>query len=121
MMNRRIKELRIKLGITQQEMATKLGLKRNTIATYEMGKANPSDRTITDICRKFQVNEIWLRTGEGEIFALVSPDEEYFQKLSQLGSNEKQFIHNLIDYFSSAQPAELQAINSFLKKCLPFE
>lgn len=36
----------------------------------------PSDRTISDICREFRVNEHWLRTGEGEMFLIPSPDEE---------------------------------------------
>ena len=45
-MKERIKELRKSLGITQQEFADKLGLKRNTIATYEIGKAVPSDRVV---------------------------------------------------------------------------
>lgn len=40
-MKERIKELRKSLGITQQDFADKLGLKRNTIATYEIGKAVP--------------------------------------------------------------------------------
>ena len=32
------------------------------------GQRIPSDRTISDICRVFNVDEIWLRTGEGEMF-----------------------------------------------------
>ena len=36
----------------------------------------PSDRTIADICREFNVNETWLRTGEGEMFVQRSRDEE---------------------------------------------
>lgn len=32
----------------------------------EKGDRVPSDRTITDICREFGVNEKWLRTGDGE-------------------------------------------------------
>ena len=64
----RIKAIRRAVGCTQQEFADRLGLKRNTIATYEIGKAVPSDRTISDICREFRVSEVWLRTGEGEMF-----------------------------------------------------
>lgn len=67
-MTERIKAIRRAVGCTQQEFADRLGLKRNTIATYEIGKAVPSDRTISDICREFRVSEVWLRTGEGEMF-----------------------------------------------------
>ena len=72
----RIKEIRRAVGCTQQEFADRLGLKRNTIATYEIGKAVPSDRTISDICREFRVSEVWLRTGEGEMFLRQTEAEQ---------------------------------------------
>ena len=63
----RMKEVRKAKGYTQQKFADELGLKQNTIATYEMNKTAPSDRTISDICQKFRVSEKWLRTGEGQM------------------------------------------------------
>lgn len=77
-MNERLKELRKKIGITQQDFADRLGLKRNTIATYEIGKATPSDRVISDICAKYSVNETWLRTGKGEMFRQPSDEVGYY-------------------------------------------
>lgn len=75
-MTERIKVIRRAVGCTQQEFADRLGLKRNTIATYEIGKAIPSDRTISDICREFRVSEVWLRTGEGEMFLRQTEAEQ---------------------------------------------
>lgn len=40
------------------------------------GERTPSDRTISDICREFRVNENWLRTGEGQMESPVDPDQE---------------------------------------------
>ena len=120
-MNERIKEIRARLGITQQEMADKLGLKRNTIATYEMGKANPSDRTITDICREFGVNETWLRTGEGgenNIFSKISDDDEYSLSLGKLSLEENQLVRNAIKYLANADPEKLKIIEEFMRECL---
>ena len=77
-MNERIKELRKTIGITQQELADKLGLKRNTIATYEIGKAIPSDRVISDLCNKYSVNEEWLRSGNGEMFKHPSDEVGHY-------------------------------------------
>ena len=77
-MNERIKELRKTIGITQQELADKLGLKRNTIATYEIGKAIPSDRVISDLCNKYSVNEEWLRSGNGEMFKQPSDEVGHY-------------------------------------------
>lgn len=72
----RFKHVRKAVGYTQQRMADTLGLKQNTIATYEMGRSELSDRTIKDVCQIFNVNEQWLRTGEGEMFKSLSRDEE---------------------------------------------
>lgn len=72
----RFKHVRKAVGYTQQRMADTLGLKQNTIATYEMGRSELSDRTIKDVCQIFNVNEQWLRTGEGEMFNTLSRDEE---------------------------------------------
>jgi len=67
-MNTRIKAVRNALGMTQEEFAKRIGVKRNTIATYEMGRSTPSDAGITLICREFNINETWLRTGSGDMF-----------------------------------------------------
>ena len=42
-MNERIKEVRKSLGLTQQEFADRIGVKRNTVATYEGGRNIPID------------------------------------------------------------------------------
>lgn len=72
----RIKEIRRSKRRTQQEFADSLGLKRQTIAAYEIGNISPSDRTISDICREFGVDEVWLRTGVGEMFRQRTREEE---------------------------------------------
>lgn len=72
----RIKHLRKSLGMTQDEFSKHLGLKRNTIATYEVGRLTPSDRTISDICREFSISEAWLRYGEGEMLVQRSANDQ---------------------------------------------
>lgn len=68
-MNKRIKELRKDLGLTQEQFSKKIGIKRNTLANYEIGRNEPIDGIVFSICREFDVNEEWLRTGKGEKFA----------------------------------------------------
>lgn len=73
-MNERIKHVRLSNGKTQLQFADELGLTRNYIAMIEIGQREPSDRTISDICRIFDINEDWLRFGEGEMQTPVSRD-----------------------------------------------
>ncbi len=78
-MNERLKVLRKTLDLTQQDFANRIGVKRNTVATYEMGRSSPSDSAVSLICREFNVNEEWLRTGAGgdeNMFVKLSEDEE---------------------------------------------
>ena len=67
-MNNRIRKLRKTLDLTQKEFAERIGIKQNTVATYEIGRSIPIDAVISLICREFNVNETWLRSGEGEMF-----------------------------------------------------
>lgn len=67
-MNKRIKTLRKELELTQSQFAENLNITKSAIANMETGARNITDRTISDICSKFNVNEEWLRTGKGEIF-----------------------------------------------------
>jgi HTH-type transcriptional regulator/antitoxin PezA len=67
-LNTRIKKVRNTVGLTQTEFGKKIGSARNTIANYENGNRNPSNSVIISICREFNVNEDWLRTGNGEMF-----------------------------------------------------
>ena len=74
--NNRIKEIRQSKGLTQSQFSEIIGLSRNYIALIEIGERVPSDRTISDICREFNVSEEWLRTGEGEMFKPKSRNKE---------------------------------------------
>ena len=67
-MKERIKKIRKELDLTQQKFADKLGVKRNTVGQWECGINAITDQVITSICREFNVNESWLRTGTGEMF-----------------------------------------------------
>ena len=95
----RIKIVRKEKGLTQQTFADKLGLKRNTIGSYEIDAGLPSDRTISDICREFGVNEVWLRTGDGEPFQQETREEQIMRFATQTvkGSDEfrKAFVSML--------------------------
>lgn len=77
-MNERLKKLRKRLELTQQEFADRIGVKRNTIANYETNRNVPIDAVISLICREFNVNEDWLRNGgsDDNMFINLTEDEE---------------------------------------------
>lgn len=64
-MNERIRELRKSLGLNQTEFGARIGVKQGSVAGYESGIRTPLDTVVTSICREFNVNRLWLETGEG--------------------------------------------------------
>ncbi len=64
-MNNRIKELRLDLGLSQESFGKQIKIGRSSVSKIESGENNPSDQTISLICKEFNVNEEWLRTGKG--------------------------------------------------------
>lgn len=86
-MNNRIKEIRKALNLTQSEFGAKVGVKGNTIGNYEIGLRTPSDAVIFSICREFNVNEEWLRTGTGEMFIQATPYEKAYNRFAYIMEN----------------------------------
>lgn len=100
-MNERIKLLRNTLQMTQQEFADRIKVKRNTVATYEMGRSVPSDSAIALICKEFSVNEVWLRSGTGDMFLQENKDTQISQMLDEvIKANESDFKRRLISALS---------------------
>lgn len=99
-MKERLKQLRKTLGITQQEFADKIGIKRNSYANYETGRNTPIDAIILSICREFDVNEDWLRNGSGEMFKERSPSEEigyYVEDLLEYDGHGNPFYDMIVE------------------------
>lgn len=95
-MKDRIKKLRKELDLTQQAFADKIGMKQNTIAQYEMGRTTPSDAIIFSICREFNVNETWLRTGDGEMFEQMTEQQKILKYTALLLKDKDSAVANAI-------------------------
>lgn len=79
-----IKLLRKKLELSQDEFAAQLGLSRNFVWMLEKGEREPSERTINDICRIFNVNPDWLKTGEGEMYLAPTREDEIAEMTARM-------------------------------------
>ena len=123
-MNERIKALRKRLGLTQQAFADRLKIARGNIGAYEVGKNAPSDAAISLICKEFNVNEIWLRTGEGgddNMFTKVNEEDRFSINLGKLSRTENQMARNMLNAIAEADPEKLKHIEEFMKACLGIE
>lgn len=108
----RIKKVRKELDLTQQEFADKVGSKRNTIATYEMGRTDPSAAVISLICTKFNVSETWLRTGEGEMFC-PTPETAIDEIVLDYGLDDVD--RQIITEYLQLPEADRQAVKRYIQ------
>ena len=120
-MNYRIREIRKDHNLTQTEFGERIGVKGNTVTGYEKENRIPSDAIILSICREFNVNEEWLRTGQGEKYLRLSRKEAvaaYVGKI--LGGKVTPLEETLIEFMAETSPQEWEElariINRFTEK-----
>ena len=113
----RVKELRKQVNLTQQAFADRLNLKRNTVGSYEVNVVEPSDRTISDICREFNVNETWLRTGEGEMFNQITRSEKITSFLTEITEDEgDDFKRRFVEMLAELEPEDWKFLERMAEK-----
>lgn len=120
-MKDRIAKIRKDSEKTQDEFAEIMGISKNYVSLIENGKKTPSDRLISDICREFDVNEEWLRTGTGEMMKGRTRNQEigaFANEVMDLpdGDFKKRFIEALIKLDSRDWETIQKIVDSILKK-----
>lgn len=99
-MNNRIKLIRKRADLSQDEFGKKIGITKSSVSLLESGKNNPSDQTIKLLCSEFGVNEDWLRTGAGGEENMYIPEDMMFLKnagkLAKEKNKFKQFYLNML-------------------------
>jgi transcriptional regulator with XRE-family HTH domain len=114
-MKDRVKILRKFLSKTQDSFASEIGLTGNFVYMVEKGMKLFSDRTIKDICRIYNVNENWLRTGEGEMFVPLTHNQEIAAFCNKVMSEpDGEFKKRLIRALSNLDDAGWEAIEKLL-------
>ena len=118
-MKDRLKELRKSLGLTQQEFADRLHIKRTNIGNYEVGVSLPTDSVIALICREFNVSEAWLRNGEGEMFIPMTLDEEIASFIGGIQADiEPTFQKRFISALAKLSPEEWKTIEHIMRNMI---
>lgn len=118
-MNERIRELRKALNLTMQEFGDALGVSKASISNIENGNRDCTNQMFKSICREFDVNEEWLRTGEGEMFKELSGSEKIAVFLADvLKDEEPSFRKQLIEALAELDSSEWDVISGFCDKII---
>ncbi len=113
-MNERIKELRKSLHMTQTEFAKETGKTRDSISNIELGRVSPDNTFIELVCRKFGVNEVWLRTGVGEMKRPFSQNEQLAKIFADVQVSDDERAR-LVKAFASIPPEAYPHIYQWFK------
>lgn len=80
-MAHRIFDLRKSVNLNQESFGKRIGVTRSAVCNYENGSRSIGEQVILAICREFDVNESWLRTGKGDMF--IDKPETHLDELAQ--------------------------------------
>jgi len=99
--NRRIREIRSVLGLSQVKFSSITALSSGYIAGIETGRITVNERLIKLVCSSFNVNETWMRHGEGEMFLEPLIEDKRFNNLvttvKALPVKYQEFLFGVID------------------------
>lgn len=119
-MNKRIKELRMALGLTLDAFGEHIGMGKSSVSKIEKGINGTTDQTIKSICREFNVNETWLRTGEGDMFR--NDSQSLLDRMADeysLTQRERAVISAFLELDSSDRAAVMRYVDGLVEKLAP--
>lgn len=117
----RIKKVRKALDLTQREFGERIAMKQNSVAQIEMGRST-SDQTIFAICKTFNVDKHWLRTGEGgdaAMFVELPKNEALAAQIQNfLQGGTDSFRERLVSLLLRLSPEQWEALEGYLRELI---
>lgn len=108
----RIRELRKTLKMTMEQFGEKIGVTKSTISNIENGNRNATEHMVKSICREFNVDYIWLTTGDGEMF--VDTDDDFIERIDRIMVGEDDARKNLFKTLLEASDEDIAAFQRII-------
>lgn len=116
-MNKRILSVRKSLKLSQDKFGDKIGITGATVSRLESGDRAVTDSMFKLICSTYNVNEHWLRTGEGEMFN-QDPNDELSYLVGKLLADDNPFRKRFITEMMELEDEQWEDIENFIHKIL---
>lgn len=115
--NERISFLIKDQGLTQSKFAERIHLTQAHVSRICSGTYVPTERTISDICREFNVSLAWLEDGEGEMYVQRSANEDLALLVTDIMSDaDDSFRKRFLSLLMALPPEKWAAIESFVEE-----
>lgn len=115
-MNDRIKQVRLALGLSQEEFGNRLGVGRGAITNIELNKVSPKPYFVDLICRQFGVDEEWLKTGEGDMFLELSKNAQLNQIFEEIQLSDDELIKSIVRTYWGLSDADKAVIRRVVQE-----
>lgn len=114
----RIREVRKTLGLTLEKFGEKIGMKKNSVSQLENGKNSVTEQVIKAICREYNVDYMWLTTGDGEMF--IDTDDDFMERIDRIMAGEDDARKNLFKFMLELSDDDIKALNNLMQKAIEF-
>jgi len=111
----RVREVRKNLGLTLEKFGEKLGVGKTAISKIERNERGLTEQMTKSICREFNVDYIWLTTGEGDnIF--VDTDDDFLERIDRIMAGENDARKSMIKTLANASDDDIQTFDRLVSQ-----
>lgn len=114
----RIREVRNTLGLTLEKFGDRLGVTKVAISNIEKGNRNLTEQMTKAICREFNVDYMWLTTGDGEMF--IDNDDDFIERIDRIMAGEDEARKNLFKFMLELSDDDIAVLDRLMKKAIEF-
>lgn len=114
----RIREVRKALGLTLEKFGEKIGMKKNSVSQLENGKNSVTEQVVKAICREYNVDYMWLTTGDGEVF--IDTDDDFIERIDRIMAGEDEARKSLFKFMLELSDEDIAALDRLMKKAIEF-
>lgn len=114
----RIREVRNTLGLTLEKFGDRLGVTKVAISNIEKGNRNLTEQMTKAICREFNIDYMWLTTGDGEMF--IDNDDDFIERIDRIMAGEDEARKNLFKFMLELSDEDIAALDRLMKKAIEF-
>lgn len=113
-MNKRLKEIRKELKLSQEEFGDRLGVTKASISRLESGINNVTEQMIKSVCREYNVNYAWLKEGVGDMF--ISSDDSVANRIDDLLAGENETAKALFRAFAALDDSDWKVVQKVINE-----
>lgn len=114
----RVREVRKALGLTLEKFGEKIGMKKNSVSQLENGKNSVTEQVVKAICREYNVDYMWLTTGDGEMF--IDTDDDFIERIDRIMAGEDEARKSLFKFMLELSDEDIAALDRLMKKAIEF-